>query len=413
MNAGSHDVRQGLLDALAAVAGRDVAGVVLAGAGGTFIAGSDLKEFGAPLGEPQLPAVIAAVEALPLPVVAALDGAALGGGFELALACDARVAAPGTVLGLPEVGLGLVPGAGGTQRLPRLTGRAEAMRLICGALRVRADEALRLGMVDEVATGDLRAAAERMALELGEKRPVAQRAVPEDTAEALEAARAAALKAGKDRPAAAEAIRLVDLAGTMPVAEALAEERRVFQEIRVGEEARALRHIFFAERASGRVPRGTEPREVASAAVIGAGTMGAGIAYALLRAGIAVALIERDDAAAAAGAERMAGLIDGAEKAGRLDAAKAGAMRAGLTTGSDMGAVRGRDLVIEAVFEDMGVKSALMADLPAGHRVRDDLASNTSYLDLDQLATASGVPERVVGLALLQPGACHEAARDG
>ena len=405
VNAGSHDVRRGLLDALSQLEDRtDLAGVVLCGAGGTFIAGSDLREFGAPLGPPQLPQVIAAVETLALPVVAAMDGAALGGGYELALGCDARVAAPNAVVGLPEVGLGLVPGAGGTQRLPRLTGLAEAMRLICGARRVKARDALALGMIDVVAEGDLRTAAAERARTMDGKARVGDRACPSATADELDGARTEALRAGKDRPAAHEAIRLIALAADMPIKEALAEERRVFQEIRVGPEARALRHIFFAERAAGRVDGlGASPRDLARAAVVGVGTMGAGIAYALLKAGLEVALIERDAAMADAGRARVEGLIEADRDVGRASSQAADGYRAALDHGTALNLAADCDLVVEAIVEDMGAKSELLAELDGVVRSDCVLASNTSYLDLDELARASVHPGRVVGLHFFNP----------
>ncbi|MCE7030007.1 3-hydroxyacyl-CoA dehydrogenase NAD-binding domain-containing protein [Jiella avicenniae] len=405
VNAGSHDVRRGLLDAFAAIAGMDgIAGVVLAGANGTFVAGSDLKEFGAPLGEPQLPAVIAAIEATAVPVVAALDGAALGGGFELSLGCDGRVAAPGTVIGLPEVGLGIVPGAGGTQRMPRLAGVPASLGLICGARRIAAEEALRLGLIDAVAADDLRMAARDLLRRLDGKRRVRDLAVSAADPVELEAAKAAALKAGRNRPAAIEAARLVELSATVPFDEALAEERRVFQEIRSSPEAVALRHVFFAERAAGRVDGlSAAPRRIERAAVIGAGTMGAGIAYALLRAGFEVVLIEQTEAALAAGRERVEGLVSGDAAKGRIGEGEAAAMRSRLSPVADLAAVATVDLVVEAVFEDMAVKSALLAGLGQIAAPQAILASNTSYLDLDALAAASGRPDRVVGLHFFSP----------
>ncbi|NDW05962.1 3-hydroxyacyl-CoA dehydrogenase NAD-binding domain-containing protein [Jiella pacifica] len=405
VNAGSHDVRRGLLEAFAAIESMEgIVGVVLAGANGTFVAGSDLKEFGAPLGEPQLPSVIAAIEAMALPVVAALDGAALGGGFELSLGCDGRVAATGTVMGLPEVGLGIVPGAGGTQRLPRLAGIPTSLGMICGARRIAAEEALRLGLIDAVAGDDLRMAAADLARRLGGKRRVRDLAVPAADPAELEAARSAALKAGKHRPAAIAAARLVELAATTPFDEALAEERRIFQDIRLSPEAVALRHVFFAERAAGRVDGlSAAPRKIQLAAVIGAGTMGAGIAYALLRAGFGVVLIEQNEAALAAGRERVEDLVAGDAAKGRIGEDEAAGMRARLSPVADLAAVAKVELVVEAVFEDMAVKSALLADLGRIAAPQTILASNTSYLDLDALAAASGRPDRVVGLHFFSP----------
>ena len=405
VNAGSHDVRQGLLAAFGAIEETSgLVGVVLCGANGTFVAGSDLKEFGAPLGDPTLPAVIAAIEALSVPVVAALDGAALGGGFELSLACDGRVAAPGAILGLPEVGLGIVPGAGGTQRMPRLAGVPDALKLICGARRIKAGEALKLGLVDQVEDGNLRQAAADLARSLGAKRRVKDLPVPTADGAEIDAARRDALKAGKNRPAAIEAARLVELSASQPFAEALAEERRVFQEIRLSPEAVGLRHVFFAEREAGRVSGlSAKPTLIDKIAVIGAGTMGAGIAYALLRAGFAVTLVEQGADALAAGVRRVEDLIAGDAAKGRLSEAAAAAASGRLSPSTELSACTAMDLVIEAIFEDMEVKSRLLADLNAITRSETILASNTSYLDLDALAAASGRPDRVLGLHFFSP----------
>ena len=216
VNAGSHAVRKGLLSAIATVeADETCTGAVLIGAGRSFISGSDLREFDLPLDPPQMPQVIAAIEGASKPFVAALHGAALGGGYELALGCDARIAAQGTVMGLPETALGIIPGAGGTQKLPRLVGRPEAIRVIAGAVRVPAEPALALGMIDALATGDLRAEAVALALSLaGEKRRVIDRPVPE--AEGLEEAVAKA--SHRARPHVLAAIAHVRAAGNGPVA---------------------------------------------------------------------------------------------------------------------------------------------------------------------------------------------------
>ncbi|MCW4115458.1 FAD-dependent oxidoreductase [Aurantimonas sp. MSK8Z-1] len=405
VNAGSHDVRRGLLDAFAEISERPgIRAVVLAGANGSFVAGSDLKEFGAPLGEPQLPSVLATIEALTVPVVAALDGAALGGGFELSLACDGRVAAPGTVVGLPEVGLGIVPGAGGTQRLPRLAGLPDSLHLICGARRIKAKEALTLGLVDAIAEGDLRAAAADHARRLGGKRRVRDLTVPAVEPAVLEEARRAAVKTGRGRPAAVEAARLACLSLDMPVDEALAEERRVFQAIRVSPEAVALRHVFFAEREAGRVGGLSAPAtDVERIAVIGAGTMGAGIAYALLKAGLSVTLVEQNADALEAGRGRVEGFLSGDVAKGRVTPEAGERLRARLSPSTDLAAAAASDLVLEAIFEDMDVKSQLLAELGRLAPPQTILASNTSYLDLDALALASGRPEQVIGLHFFSP----------
>jgi 3-hydroxyacyl-CoA dehydrogenase len=234
INAGSAEVRRGLMEAIHTVAIDDsITAAVIVGAGNTFVAGSDLREFGLPLEEPQLPAIVAAIENCGKPVVAALHGAVLGGGFELALGCDARIASPGTVVGLPEATLGIIPGAGGTQRLPRVVGVPRAIQMICSGERVSSAEALSLGLIDQQVAGDLRQAAVAYARQLeGTKRRLRDRAVPAPDTDAVAAASGAALKAGKQRPAVRAAIDAVRASTLLPIDQALAEERAAFQELR-------------------------------------------------------------------------------------------------------------------------------------------------------------------------------------
>jgi 3-hydroxyacyl-CoA dehydrogenase len=407
INAGSAEVRRGLLDAVRQVqATPEVVAAVLIGAGGTFIAGSDLREFGLPLAEPQLPAVIAAIEEGDKPFVAALQGAALGGGFELALGCDARVAAPRTVVGLPEVTLGIVPGAGGTQRLPRMVGTPQAMRMIATGERLDSARALSLGLVDEVATGDLRAAAVALArMSPMQRQRVRDRSVPVDDASVVQAAEAAALKAGKRRPAVRAAIDLVKTASTTSIDDGLAQERAVFQALCVSREATALRHQFFAERDSAKHPALADvaPREVRRVAVIGAGTMGTGIAIVALDAGFDVLLLEQDEAALGRGTQRIQAHYADRVKAGKLGA-EVEAERVSRLRGSlDWNLIAEADLVVEAVFEELSVKQAVFRRLDALARPGAVLASNTSYLDLDAIAAVTSRPQDVIGLHFFSP----------
>ncbi len=406
VNAGSQAVRAGLLAAVGAAAvDPSVAAVVIMGEGRTFIAGSDLKEFDLPLTEPQLPAVIRVIEECPKPVVAALHGAALGGGFELALGCDARIAAVDTVVGLPETTLGMFPGAGGTQRLPRLVGVACAIDLICSGRRLKADKALRLGLIDAVATGDLRSYAVTHALALdGHKNRVIERAVPGDGADD-EAAASAALKAGRNRPHIGAAIRHVRAARTVPPLEALSAEREDFQTMRVAPEARAMRHLFFAEReaAGGGGLGRTQSRSVTRFGVVGAGTMGAGIALAALQAGLQVVLVERDPAALERGLKTIRDGVRRKLETGRLSEDVAAATLSRLVDAADVAALAQCDVVVEAVVEEIAVKQevfrALDRVLPPGAV----LASNTSYLDLDVIAAATSRPQDVIGLHFFSP----------
>ncbi|HET7730160.1 MAG TPA: enoyl-CoA hydratase/isomerase family protein [Usitatibacter sp.] len=259
VNATSHHVRTGLLAAVRRIdADETIAAALLIGAGRTFVAGADIREFDQPLADPQMPAIVAAIMDSPKPFVAALHGAALGGGFELALACDLRIAAPGTVVGLPEVLLGMIPGAGGTQHVPRLAGIATAIEIVCSGRRIEAGEAVRLGLVDRVVEGDLRAAALAEAAASRAKRRVRDLPVRADPPQRVEAAERAAREAGAGSAQVEAGIAAVKEAASRPYADALAHEREVFQRLRNSEEAAALRRKFFSQRAAakGRPPPG-------------------------------------------------------------------------------------------------------------------------------------------------------------
>lgn len=406
INAGSLPVRQGVFDAIAMLASDPgLRAAVLIGRSKTFIAGSDLREFGQPLQEPQLPAVIRAIEEVPKPVVAALDGAALGGGFELALGCDARVATPGAVVGLPEVTLGMIPGAGGTQRLPRLVGVSRAIAMICAGERIRAAEANRLGIVDEVATGDLQSAAVAYARGMKGKRRVRDLAVPAEPAESVERAVKSAVKGGRARPNLHHAIERVQAAAREPIDDALTRERALFQEYRTGPDAFALRHLFFAEREAAR-PLGTDappPRPLRRVAVIGGGTMGVGIAVCIAQAGLEVDLVERDARLAGECEKRLGEYWAGRVAAGRCTEEQAVQYRDRVIVGFDWEVLTDADLAIEAVYEDLAVKQEVFRELDRLLAPGAVLASNTSYLDLDAIAAATSRPSDVIGLHFFSP----------
>ena len=407
INAGSAAVREGLMSAISTVkSDPSVQGAVLIGASTTFIAGSDLREFGQPLAEPQLPTVIRAIEDCGKPVVAALHGAALGGGFELALGCDARIAAPGSVVGLPEVTLGIIPGAGGTQRLPRIVGIPRAISMVCSGERVGSAAALAAGLIDAEVPGDLRAAAVAHVRQLaGLKQRLRDRAAPVADTAAIAEASAAALKAGKRQPQVQAAIDAVVATAEMGIDEGLAAERAVFQRLRVSREAFALRHQFFAERDSAKHPslEAAKPREIRRIAVIGAGTMGSGIAIAALDAGYEVLLLEQEAAALERGAQRIHEHYAGRVASGKLKAVVAAANAARLVASLDWPRIAEADLVIEAVFEEMGVKQQVFQRIDALARPGAVLASNTSYLDLDAMAAATSRPQDVIGLHFFSP----------
>jgi len=406
INAGSQAVRQGLQNAITQLASDPAlrAGVIMGG-GNTFIAGSDLREFGQPLLAPQLPEVLANIEACVKPVVAALHGAALGGGLELALACDARVALAGTVVGLPETTLGIIPGAGGTQRLPRRTGLVRALQMVCSGERLQAEAAHALRLVDQVVVCDLQAHAVALARTLTGKCRISEETVPAEDAATVQHAEKAALRAGKHRPAIVAAIEAVKNAASKPFAEGLTQERSMFQQLRVSPEAFALRYQFFAERDAARLSADAQatPRPVQTVAIIGAGTMGTGIAIAALDAGLAVVLLEQEEGALARGHQRVVAHYAGRVAAGKLTASAAASHQARLVPSTDWSLLGRADLVIEAVFEDLAVKQEVFHQIDVHARPGAVLATNTSYLDVDAIANATGRPQDVLGLHFFSP----------
>ncbi|MBU1314756.1 MAG: enoyl-CoA hydratase/isomerase family protein [Alphaproteobacteria bacterium] len=407
VNAGSSDVRTALLAQIAAVeTDASITGIVLIGAGKTFIAGSDLREFDLPLDPPQLPQVIAAIEASRKPYVAALHGAALGGGYELALACDARIAAPATVVGLPECTLGIIPGAGGTQKLPRLVGKAKAIGLICSGGRVSSTEALRLGMIDAVSGPDLRTDAAALVRQLaGQKHRLIDRPVPDDASQAIEAAALKAAAAGRNRPHVLAAIRHIRSVATVEAHTGLAAERAEFEALRVSPEAKALRHIFFAEReaARGTVPAGVKGRPFKSFGIVGAGTMGADIATTTVQAGYRTVLVDSSLEALERAKARISQAIDKGVAAGKLSKPAGDTARDNLVTAVDLQALAGCDVLIEAVFEDIDTKRAVFARLDEIAGADALLATNTSYLDIDAIAAGTTRPRDVIGLHFFSP----------
>ncbi|MEQ1953804.1 3-hydroxyacyl-CoA dehydrogenase NAD-binding domain-containing protein [Mesorhizobium yinganensis] len=405
VNASSVAVRSGLLDAIERLSGdAGIKAGIIIGAGSTFVAGADIKEFGRPPSPPELPTVLAAIEACPKPIAAAIHGAALGGGLELALACDARVALADAIVGLPEVTLGIIPGAGGTQRLPRLTGIATALDLVTSGRRIGVREAAKLGIIDRVVEGkSLRDGAAAFVRALPGKRIVADLGVPPETDEAIAQAEQRALKSGRGREAVAEAVKAVKNAAVLPVREALAQERAAFLRLRDSEEAAALRYNFFAERQAGKLDGHARARPINSVGVVGAGTMGAGIASVCAAAGLGVILVDANTGALEAGKGRVSTALIDLHRVGKLKAASAEAAAAHVTYADNIAALAGVDLVIEAVFEDLQVKTDVLQRLAATVRADAVIATNTSYLDLDQLAEATHRPADVIGLHFFAP----------
>jgi 3-hydroxyacyl-CoA dehydrogenase len=408
VNAASTDMRQGLFAAIDhAVATPEITGVVITGAGKTFVGGADIREFGKPMAEPLLPQLVNHIEASDKPVVAAINGAALGGGLEIALGCHHRIASPAAKLGLPEVKLGIVPGAGGTQRLPRLAGVVTAAEMAATGRLAGAEEARSLGIVDAIVEGDLIAQAIAAARELAGKpaRRTGYLPVPITDAEAFDKMAAKVLARVRGQNAPAEALRLVRSAVDRSLAEGLVDERATFIRLRDSGQAKALRHVFFAERAAAKVDglEGIEPRPVARIGIVGLGLMGSGIAVTALDAGYGVTGVETTSEAAQKGSERIAALLDRNVASGRLDAHGSEQRLARLATSDRMEDLADVDVVIEAVFDDLAVKTELFKRLDAIVRPDTILATNTSYLDPDVLAAATTRPERVLGLHFFSP----------
>jgi len=406
-------VRAGMAKALASALADDAAqAIVIACAGKTFAAGADIGEFGAPMSEPSLQSVFATIESASKPVVAALHGTALGGGLELALACHYRVAVPTAKMGLPEITLGVIPGAGGTQRLPRIVGALAAFDMIVAGSIVDATAAQNLGLVDAVIAGDLQQGAQEYCEQLLKQgtgpRPTRERKVDvtgfdQSGIAAVLAKHSRALKGRTTQQLIIEAVT----AATQPGFDAgLAVERRLADHSIETTESKALRHLFFAERQVAKVP-GVSPdaskAPIAHVAIIGAGTMGSGIATACADAGVKVTLID----SAAAGLERGLSLItsnyDSSVARGRITAEEAAQRRGRITDSLELSAAAKADVVIEAVFENLALKQSILAQVAALTPASTLIASNTSSLSIGELAGVCRDPQRVVGLHFFSP----------
>jgi len=406
VNALSHPVREALLAAIESLdSDPSVRAIVLAGKGRNFVAGADVREFDRPPLEPLLPAVLTRVEACGKPVVAALSGATLGGGAETALACHYRCAAGDLQFGFPEVSLGLLPGAGGTVRLPRLAGWQASLDLMTGGRPLGIDPAIELGIVDRRMDGDLVAGAVAWARELADAglppRRVLELPVPPSRPAQFEEYLRALPASARKLPAPPRIVEALACAAILPAEAALARARTLFMECLGSVESRALRHLFFAERRPAPDPDLARP--VAQSAVIGAGTMGAGITVSLATGGIGVTLIDARQEALDAGLARVKSLIDASERKGRLDAAAAAGARGRVRGSLTLAAVAGAELVIEAVFENLAVKCELFSRLGELAGPGCVLATNTSTLDVDAIAASAGRPADVVGMHFFSP----------
>lgn len=403
-------VRRGLQEGLArAQADTRVVAIVIAGDGKVFCGGADIRQFNTPAAnaQPMLRQVVAAIEQSTKPVVAAIHGVALGGGLELALGCHYRVASARAKLGLPEVNLGLVPGGGGTQRLPRLIGVKAALQLIQHGSPVDSTTALKLGMIDAVAEGDLLDFAvqyARGAYADGRAHPVAgQRTLPADDGVDFSQAIENVNKKARNARAQRVAIECVAAATRLPLEEGLDEERRLFEELVTGPESKSLRHMFFAEKQAPKLDIPAQPREIRQVAILGAGTMGSGIAMAFSNAGYLVTLYERDAEALDRGVARMRQNYEISAAKGKLSVEDVDIRLKRIQPSLNMSDLGDADLLIEAVFEDMAVKKTLFAEMDRICRPDAILASNTSRLDIDEIARSVSRPESVIGLHFFSP----------
>jgi 3-hydroxyacyl-CoA dehydrogenase len=382
--------------------------VVLTGAGKLFVGGADITEFDRPVEPPGLPELIARIEAAAKPWVAAIRGAALGGGLEITLGCRFRFATADARLALPETTLGIIPGAGGTQRLPRLIGTDHAIQVVAENLTLGAARAVELGLVDRLVDEPLIDSAEafiREALTRPLPAPVSHRPLAKADPVLLQEAEARIRRAARGAAAPPLALAALRFGLEHGFAAGMANERALFLDLRASPEAAALRYLFFAERAALRPAdlRGVTPLPIGRVGVVGGGTMGVGIAAALRNANLPVVLVERDETSLARGMDALAAIVQAARKKGSLSEEEAKGWIGGVTGAAGFTALADCDLVIEAVFEDLGVKRAVFAELGRVCRPDAVLATNTSYIDPRLIAEGLPEPGRFIGLHFFSP----------
>ena len=413
VNALSQSVREGILDAVNQAQEDNSEAIVLRCDGRTFIAGADITEFGKPPKAPGLPEVLSAIENSSKPVIAAVHGTALEGGFEVSLACHYRCAIASAKVGLPEVKLGLLPGAGGTQRVPRLAGVKAALDMITGGNPISAAKAKDMGLIDEVLTGeDVESSAIAYAQEL-QRTGASLKRVRDITidpatveAEFFDEARARLAKRARGQIAQDRIVSCLEAALSLSMDEGLARERELFGELVTSPESAAMRHIFFAERLAAKIkdlPKDTATRDISKVAIIGGGTMGGGIAMCFAGVGIPVVLVEVDDEAL----ERGLGIIRKnysiTVQKGKLSEDKMEQLISTISGTTNYDDIADVDLVIEAVFENLDLKKEIFAKLDSVCKAGAILATNTSYQDVDAIAAATGRPEDVVGMHFFSP----------
>ena len=414
VNALGHAVREGLVKAIEeADSDEAVKAVVIVCQGQTFFAGADITEFGKPMQMPMLPMVVDIIENCTKPVVAAIHGTAFGGGLEVALASHYRVAVPSAKLGVPEVKLGLLPGAGGTQRLPRVAGVGKALEMAATGNPISATEAFEIGLVDRLIEGELEQHAVAFADEVKAIRPIPKTSERDDKlAEArtdpaiFDSFRSANARKFRGFDAPEYNIRAIEAAVAKPYAEGVQDERRLFMELMSGTQARAQQYFFFAERKAAKIeglPDDTRPREIRKVGVIGAGTMGGGISMNFLSAGVPVTIVETEQAALDRGTGVMRKNYEASAAKGRMTGEQVGQAMGLLTPSLDLEDLGDCDLIIEAVFENMDVKKEIFARLDRIARPGAILASNTSYLNIDEIAATTSRPQDVLGLLFVSP----------
>ncbi|MGB2195487.1 MAG: FAD-dependent oxidoreductase [Planktomarina sp.] len=404
VNAIGQVLRMGLLEAVRWAERGRLDRVIVSGAGGVFAAGADAKEFDAAPQEPHLPEVLNAIDESFVPWIAAIEGVALGGGAEIAMACRMRIMAPGARIGLPEVTLGVIPGAGGTARLPRLVGLQKAVEMITTGKPIGAQEACSAGLVHTVEDDPIEAAFLVNSEALGCIVPTWEYHAPAHDADLFRMARENLQAKMPGQEAPVRALAVIEAGLALPFHAALAHERRVFLELKTGSQSKALRHLFFAQRAA-KAPAHLKGAalEVQHAVVVGGGTMGAGIAYALVSSGVQVTILEADADGLKRAEDNIGKIIAASLSRGMIDAARAADLRSRLTLSTEYSQAATAQLAIEAAFEDMAVKQEILGKLDAVLSADAVLATNTSYLDLNEMAAPLMDPTRVIGLHFFAP----------
>lgn len=408
VNSSTDLVRRGLLQALAHIDQEKTWVVLLTGEGPNLMAGADLRELENEPTEPSLPQVTSAIEAFPLPIIALAKGFTLGGGLELCLACDYRLASPDAKLGLPEVSVGVIPGAGGTQRLPRLIGMPAAVDMIVSGKPVQANRALELGLIDEVlsSTSESEQLAEAIRIarqySLG-KRSISKKAVPPFDRDELDKQAERLLKKSRGLPSAESALSSTMAANDLTFGEGSNLERATFLELRRSTESKALRYLFFAERTPMEKSQPAPEQQIRRVSIIGAGTMGSGIALCSLNSGFEVTLIDLNPEALKAGIEKISNTLEKDVQSRRLSAQGKEEVLNNLSYSTDLDETQNSDLVVEAIIEDLEVKRGLFENV--SKIVGEDtlLATNTSYLDIDKVFDGIGNRGRTLGLHFFSP----------